>query len=492
MKFEKSVGVMLALSISASVVGCAKKSDDNNNTTNAVNGGSGGLSGSGGAAASGMNPGSGGMGAMPAGMGTGIAGMTGNGSGGMGASTMNGGTGGMGSSTMNAGSGGMGSMMVDGGSGGMGEVAPPVGDEPDVVDGCDGQKLYKVPDDTGALGPWPVGVKTIKVPVGSTQLTAEIWYPAKFGSNAGMEKVTYDLRDWLPPEDQGKVPDSDNKSPVCECYRDLPIDTDHGPYPGIVYVHGLGSFRIASLTTMELWASRGFIVVAADHPGDFLTDYLASFGGCTGSGLVDPGDMSTEAAGEFAALTGETGDFAFLGTALDKTRLGMGGHSLGGQATADSAGNTQNVQIAITLAPLGGGTLTGSQNLKSALQITGTADGVTGYSTTWYPVAQTPIKRMIGILGAGHIDVSDLCKDKNDAGLRSIDVANKDGVCGAAAISGLAQCGDDPASEEQAPLIVGYATTAALEETLHCQDRTAAFDMLQSKFSTVSTFSHTP
>jgi dienelactone hydrolase len=294
-------------------------------------------------------------------------------------------------------------------------------------------------------------------------------------------------------EQQDLIPDADAKPATCECYRDLPLDTDHGPYPGVVYIHGLGSFRIAALTSMQQWASRGFIVVAADHPGDFLTDYLASSGlGCSTSGQVDPGDMQTEGTGEVAALVAEGGDFAFLGDRLDKTRLAISGHSMGGQATADIAGNIDNVQVAMTFAPLGGGALSGSGNLKSAIQITGTADGVTGYSKTWYGVAQTPIKRHIGITNGGHIDVSDLCRDKNDMGLRSIDVANKYGVCGAAVISGLAQCGDDPTSEQQAPDILKYATTAVLEETLHCQDRSAAFDMLQTKFSAVGEFLHTP
>ena len=36
------------------------------------------------------------------------------------------------------------------------------------------------------------------------------------------------------------------------------------------------------------------------------------------------------------------------------------------------------------------------------------------------------------------------------------------------------------------------ATTAVLEETLHCQDRSAAFDMLQTKFSAVGEFMHMP
>jgi hypothetical protein len=42
------------------------------------------------------------------------------------------------------------------------------------------------------------------------------------------------------------------------------------------------------------------------------------------------------------------------------------------------------------------------------------------------------------------------------------------------------------------PAITNYVTTAALEETLHCTDRKAAFSMLQSKFTQVGSYQHTP
>jgi hypothetical protein len=42
------------------------------------------------------------------------------------------------------------------------------------------------------------------------------------------------------------------------------------------------------------------------------------------------------------------------------------------------------------------------------------------------------------------------------------------------------------------PEIVNYATTAALEETLHCINRDAAFTALKTKYTQVSDFEHTP
>ena len=65
-------------------------------------------------------------------------------------------------------------------------------------------------------------------------------------------------------------------------------------------------------------------------------------------------------------------------------------------------------------------------------------------------------------------------------------------MCGATILSGLAQCGGDPVATDVAPLIVNYATTAALEEALHCQKRDAAWSALQTKFQSVSEYLHTP
>jgi hypothetical protein len=364
---------------------------------------------------------------------------------------------------------------------------------PSEVMGCGSTKLYASNnEDTGMLGPWPVGVKTLKVPVGGTMLTTEVWYPAKLGSQQGKPKQEYDLRSWL-PMGAVMVPEALNRNAVCECYRDLPLDTDHGPYPGVLYVHGLGSMRVASGSTMAQWASRGFIVVAADHPGDMLTDFLVGIGfgfleGCSSSG-ADPGDMATEARGILAAMTAKSSGFEFFGSAIDMTRLALGGHSQGGGTVAGMA-DTPNVKVVITLAPLGGGAL--NAPVESMLQVTGTIDNVTGYSTAAYQGDRSPKRRHVGIKDGGHIDVTDLCKEKNPMGRTGIQVAADVGVCGALILSGLAQCGGDPMATEVSPLIVNYATTAALEETLHCKNRDAAFNALRTKFPQVSEYLHTP
>ena len=42
------------------------------------------------------------------------------------------------------------------------------------------------------------------------------------------------------------------------------------------------------------------------------------------------------------------------------------------------------------------------------------------------------------------------------------------------------------------PAIVNYTSTAVLEQTLNCVDRSAAFNNLKTEYPQVSDFEHTP
>jgi predicted dienelactone hydrolase len=370
--------------------------------------------------------------------------------------------------------------------------------------GCGSTKLYKTSDDLTVAGPWPVGVKTAMLTLSGVSMPVEIWYPATLGSDSGKSKVSYDLRSWLPKGQAKLIPDAANAPVTCDCYRDLPLDTTHGPYPAVIFVHGTGSFRVANMSTMTAWASRGFVAVAADHPGLFLTDFLAS-GACQGGG-----SGSTQAAGtldetnidaEVTALTNKSGDFAFLGSSVDMSRIGIGGHSQGAEGAANAASRpgVPNVQVDMPLADFGGTVPRGS-SLQSALFIGGINDSVVAYSsdTSAYSSTSAKAKRVIGITGGDHLDVTDLCTETNAMGKTGIQVADQYNVCGAGApstalslLNSLAKCGNVMPTTA-GPNIVAYATSAALEETLHCINRDAAFSALKTKFSQVGDFQHTP
>lgn len=371
-------------------------------------------------------------------------------------------------------------------------------------EGC-GSNLLPLPDDPAARGPWDVGVRTVKV----GRLTAEIMYPAKPGSTAGLPEATYDPRDWLPESEREKVPVERSKQvgPIGgHLYRDVPIDEEHGPYPVVVFIHGTASFRIASGTTNVHWASRGFVVIAADYPGLGLSDKLKETPlECAQptSGAQDiPGDVKAQ----IDALTAHTGEFAFLGDRADMKRLAISGHSQGGCVTAE-LGNLPNVQIVIPMS--GSYPVQTNPGLKSILYVSGIQDKVIGYDFPLIGNVVCPLfssstvgafeaspgppnvkKRLAGIEGGGHLVVTDLCQT-NAQGRNPIDEAAFSQVCGVstAVIIGLPNLNDCGTVDWQKGLIaINYVTAAALEETLHCQDRTRQFAELKDKQPLISQF----
>jgi dienelactone hydrolase len=375
--------------------------------------------------------------------------------------------------------------------------------------GC-GANLLPVPEDPKLRGPWTVGVRTVTI----GRLTAEVFYPAEPGSTDGMPEATYDIRDWLPPEEKAKVPDANSPAvkPIGgNLFRDAPIDAKHGPYPVVVMIHGTSSFRIASGSTNTHWASRGFVVIAADYPGLGLRDQLSTTLEC-GYPATGEQDIAADVQAQIAAMTDATGMLAFLAGRVDMSRLGISGHSQGA-CMAAVLSDLPNVQIIL---PMTGSTnASPSGSLKSIMWIAGMDDTVIGYDQPLIgnvvcpgnpgpaisnvaayndsPGAPT-IKRLVGITGGGHLVPSDLCQ-KNAQGRNAIEEAQQDGVCGisSAVIIGLPALFDCGTIEmEKGIEAVNYASTAALEETLHCKNRDAQFTNLRTNLPQVGDFQHTP
>jgi predicted dienelactone hydrolase len=406
-------------------------------------GGSSGSDGSGGSAGSGGSSGTGGAGGSTGGAGGstgGSGGSTGGAAGSTGGSAGTAGTGG------SAGTGGAG-----GSSGGPGETV-----------GCTGTKLYKVPEDTGARGPWPVGAKTVMV----GNLATEIWYPATLGSEAGQTSIQYDIRKWLPVSEQMKIPDVDNPWQPCNCYRDLPFDTSHGPYPVVVFIHGTAAWRAQSAQIVSHWASRGFVVVSQDHPGLYLADYLDFK---LGANLVGDTDAL------ITALKAPSGELQFLANAIDMTHLGMSGHSAGGGAITGYGGQ------AMVLIPLASGGVTTGAALKSTLVMGGQADSVANYTGQQNGFNSSPApKRLVGIANAGHLNFSDICAvGKDKGGLLAI--AQKYMVKNANLAGFLFDCKDTQLPPADGWPLINRATTAAFESVLMCSTTAAkSFDAVKT------------
>jgi hypothetical protein len=371
--------------------------------------------------------------------------------------------------------------------------------------GC-GSSLLPVPGDPGVRGPWKVGVQTVTI----GRLTVEITYPAQPGSESGKPEVTYDPSAWLPGTEATKIKVHGTLAPVGgDLFRGLPIDAAHGPYPVILNIHGTASFRVANISMLTHWASRGFVVVSADYPGLYIHDELASTAQCN---LPTTGtqDVPTDVTTQITALTSPTGPIAFLAGHIDMNRLGITGHSQGACITATLT-TDPHVQVVVPMA--GSVAVATSSTLKGVTFVAGIDDKVITYNSplgsignvvctqgnlqqsdtgayTASPGPPAVKKRLVGITGGGHLSVTDLCT-QNSAGVDAAHEAINDGVCGvgSAVIIGLAALDDCGTVDMDTGIHdTNYASTAAFEEVLMCTDRSAAFANLKQNLSTVGDY----
>lgn len=343
---------------------------------------------------------------------------------------------------------------------------------------CTSSTRPVVPDEPGVAGPWVVGARTVQLSNGHGKLlTTEIWYPAAPGSEAGTEKTRYQLKAFLPDADAAKIPDSADTFQPCDCYRDLPLDTSFGPYPVIVFIHGTASFRTQSLPQMLHWASRGFVVISADHPYIQLKDLKNNFLNALRA------RQARDAANLIKDLHDAPEAIAFLHGHIDLNRIGVSGHSAGGFA-AGTLNNIPGVRVIIPMAASGVGD--GAQ--QSTLVMGAVDDSIARYSgqATGYN-RSVPIKRLVGIGNAGHLAFTEICALLPDQG-GIIQVAENYGVKVPALLKTLGR--DGCAATQLAPAagweIINYASTAAFEETLQCNGGSAGYlSQLPARFTDV-------
>jgi hypothetical protein len=290
-------------------------------------------------------------------------------------------------------------------------------------------------------------------------------------------------------------------------YRDLPIDDQYGPYPVVIFIHGTASFRIASGSTNAHWASRGFVVLAADYPGLGLRDQLSQTLEC-GYETTGAQDIPKDVSAQLSALNNPSGELAFLAGRIDAKQLAIAGHSQGG-CVSGTLSNLPGVRMVMSLS--GSDSTDASPSLESVLYFSGMDDRVMPYTfAPWvgnvvcrlgaltveggYAFSPGPPqvkKRLVGIKGGGHLVPTDLCQ-KNMQGFNAIEEANTYKVCGVggAVIIGLPYLFDCGTLSDYTVGVkaTNYVTTAVLEETLHCKDRTQAFKELKSKVPEVGDF----
>ncbi|MBL8743519.1 MAG: hypothetical protein JNK04_20555 [Myxococcales bacterium] len=363
------------------------------------------------------------------------------------------------------------------GGAGTGGAAAGGAAEGGAAEGCPGVTLLENPADTALPGPWPVGARSVTI----AGLDAEVWYPATVGSEAGADAISYDVRAYLPAAEAAKIADADAPRQACDCFRDLPLDETHGPYPVVVFVHGTAGFRTQSLEIVTHWASRGFVVIAADHPGLYLADLITSLPMCDGD--APPQDLAGDINALLDAVASPDADLSFLADHIDTTRVALSGHSAGGGAIEDFGDR------ASVLMPMAAGGVAAGSSLESALVLGAQDDQVVAYSAqvNGYESSEAPKKRLVGLSPAGHLVFSSLCAITNAAGEDMVTIGTNADVCGLALAGALFDCDASYVAAARGWEIVNDVTSAVLEETLQCApSRADGFATLQDRYPEVA------
>lgn len=153
-----------------------------------------------------------------------------------------------------------------------------------------------------------------------------------------------------------------------------------GPYPLVVYSHGLGSAGTERNDTLERWASAGYVVVAPTFP-------LSSRSRDASDLRNQPTDVAFVTDQIRAASVVEADD---LHGAVQPDCVALVGHSLGGGTTMAAAYDTCCTRIApraivdiagVLVADTAGGRLDAMDPLP-VLLVHGTADATVSYSQT--------------------------------------------------------------------------------------------------------------
>jgi glutamine cyclotransferase/predicted dienelactone hydrolase len=171
-------------------------------------------------------------------------------------------------------------------------------------------------------GAYTVGTRDFTLEDDTRPLTVTVWYPAQNPDNLPQE-TTYTLSILRYP---GRA------------LRDaLPL-ADGAPYPVIFFSHGSSGYRFQSTFLTEHLASRGFIVISADHPTNTVADALNQerfVQNIPPNFAYRPQDVMRQI--DFADSLNADGDFSGL---LNMDTLAVMGHSFGGY-TAFMAGGAQ-------------------------------------------------------------------------------------------------------------------------------------------------------
>lgn len=258
-----------------------------------------------------------------------------------------------------------------------------------------------LPEDPAAMGA-PVGVRTVE----HEGLTLEVWYPAT-NATAGQPGDRIEGMDFIPDAFASLIGLEDAGGWETAAVRDATPRTLEERLPVVVISHGFAAFRTIHADLSVHLASRGYVVVAADHDGRTLGDLLP----CLVS-LTDP-DCSLQAVPDPAIddialaldwVDGPAGN-TDLAPLLDTERLALVGHSAGGNSAAQVGSTEDRFSVLVPISANAAVTRD-----VPAVFVAGTCDGFVSAESSAEAAAESPDATLVLLPGAGHQAFTDLCR----------------------------------------------------------------------------------
>lgn len=251
-------------------------------------------------------------------------------------------------------------------------------------------------------GPFGVGVVD-RILDGGEEVA--IFYPAH---DQGPEPhvARYDMRDFLPASEREKISDEDSPQFEMSALLDMELSSD-GPFPVILFSHGLGGYRYQSSELLSHLASWGFVVLSAEHPERNLAYILENM-----APQEDNTADTLRVLMDYLRSENQRSDGFFEG-ALDLERVGVSGHSMGGAGAASMLGE-EGVQAAIFYASAR--TITENHGAQVMWQSGSTDRLATSVQVRDAYSGAPAVARFLDIKGAGHLAFADLCAIEPDRG----------------------------------------------------------------------------
>ena len=361
------------------------------------------------------------------------------------------------------------------------------------TDGASDPQPLDLPEDPAAWGV-PVGVRTEV----QGDVVVEIWYPAD-DAVAGQQGEVVDTTAFVPASVQEHIGPISLPGLVTAAVRDAPLRPPQAPYPVVFFSHGFGGFRQQSVDLTTHLASRGYVVMAADHPGRMLGDVLPCLfspplEGCDLSGFTE--DPAQDDLDEVLELLDQLAADGWLAGAVDAQTLAVAGHSAGAGSTTTWGAGQDRVDALLPLA--GGGAV--EVDLPTVF-MEGTCDPYPGMAAVTASAAGSTDATLVAIAGAGHLAFSDMCElelgtlaqdylagrdDLNAAIYDGLVALATDGCPGATPDPSLVEeCGDSFLDLGLSDPIIRHVATTFLDQALRGQgDGVDAGDYPQAQVST--------